>query len=64
VHDWCVGIDAAVAQKGPVAAGVFEDAQIDLSDEDVLFVMRRLGDCCAAGGSVATPMAPYAALAP
>src|ERR1700739_194606 len=48
-HDGAVGVDAAVAQEGPVAARVFEQAQVDFADEDLFLVMGRLGDNAAKG---------------
>ena len=44
LRDGRVRIDAAVAQKGPVAARVFNQAEVDLADQNLLCVMRGLGD--------------------
>src|ERR1700761_3260338 len=49
LHDGLVGVDAAVAQEGPVAARVFEQAQVDLADEDLFLVVRGLGNDAAEG---------------
>ena len=35
-----VAIDAAVAEEGPVAAGVFEEFGVDLGDEDLFLIVR------------------------
>ena len=38
--DAAVGVDAAVAQEGPVAPGLFERVGIALRDQDLFAVMR------------------------
>src|ERR1700738_2320894 len=55
--DGRIGIDAAVAQEGPVAAGVFKQRHIDLADEDLFFFVRGLGDDAAkrVGNETAAP---------
>ena len=47
--DAAVGVDAAVAQEGPVAAGVFEQGAVDFGDEDFFAVVRGLRDDAAEG---------------
>src|SRR5579872_3692472 len=39
-----VGVDAAVAQEGPVAAYVFERLHIHVADKDFLAIMRGFGE--------------------
>src|SRR5882762_1700161 len=39
-----VSVDSAVAQEGPIAADVLNAGQIDLANEDLLFVVRSLSD--------------------
>jgi hypothetical protein len=39
-----VAVDAAVAQKRPVAADLFYRAQVDFRYEDFFFIVRSLGD--------------------
>src|SRR6476646_12087574 len=42
--DAAVAVNAAVAQKGPVTADIFQVFQIALANQDLLFVMRRLNN--------------------
>src|SRR5947208_630635 len=49
LRDWRVGVNAAVAKKGPVAARVLEQRKIDFSDDELLFFVRGLGDDAAEG---------------
>ena len=49
MDDWLVGVDAAVAEKWPVAAGIFEQAQIDFGDQDLFLVVGGFGDDAAEG---------------
>src|SRR5581483_3432309 len=42
--DAAVGVDAAVAQEGPVAAGLLDQSEINLAYQDLLGIMRGLGD--------------------
>src|SRR5712692_9321219 len=44
IQDGLIGIDAAVAEKRPVAARVFTFCGIAFDDEDFFFVVRGLGD--------------------
>ena len=44
-----VGVDAPVAEKRPVAAGVFEEFGVDFGDEDLFLIVRGLGDDPAEG---------------
>ena len=39
-----IGIDAAVAQEGPVAPCFFNQVQVDLAQQDFLSIVRRLRD--------------------
>ena len=43
-RDGLVGIDAAVAEKGPVATRLLDEMRIDFADENLLFVVRGLGN--------------------
>src|SRR5256885_4594031 len=43
IQDWTVGVDAAVAEKGPVAPRVFAFCGVAFDDEDFFFVIRRFG---------------------
>ncbi len=47
--DALIGVDAAVAKEGPVAAGVFEKLAVDFGEEDLFFVVRGLGEDAAEG---------------
>src|SRR5258708_5933173 len=47
--DALVGVDAAIAEEGPVAAGVFEQFEVDLRGEDLFLVVAGLGDDAAEG---------------
>ncbi len=47
--DGRVGVDAAVAQEGPVAARVFKEREIDFAEEDFFRIVRGLGDDAAEG---------------
>ena len=47
--DALVGVYAAVAEEGPVAAGVLEELAVNLCDEDLFFVVGGLGDDAAEG---------------
>src|SRR6266478_9878891 len=38
--DGSVGVDAAIAQEGPIAANLFQMAQVNLAKQDFFFVMR------------------------
>src|SRR5436309_14152731 len=38
--DGSVGVDAAIAEEGPIAANLFQMAQVNFADQDFLFVMR------------------------
>src|SRR6266404_172369 len=49
IQDWRVGVDAAVAQKRPIAARVFAFRGIALDDQDFFFVARSLGENLAEG---------------
>src|SRR6201999_664035 len=44
-----VGVDAAIAEKRPVAARVFEQRKVDLADQDLFRVVRGFGDDAAEG---------------
>src|SRR5579883_2061279 len=39
-----VAIDTAVAEEWPVAAGVLDDLEIHLAEQDLLFVVRGFGN--------------------
>ena len=41
--DAFVGVDAAVAEEGPVLAGDFDEFGVEVGDEDLFFVVRGLG---------------------
>jgi hypothetical protein len=47
--DGRVGVDAAVAQKGPVAARFFNQRAIDFAEHDFLGIVAGLGDDAAEG---------------
>src|SRR6267142_4352530 len=47
--DGGITINAAIAQKGPVAPNVFEGTQIYFADQDFLFIMRGLRNNSAKG---------------
>src|SRR4029077_20799302 len=49
VRDGRVAVDAAVAQEGPVAANVFELAQVDFGREDFFLIVRALRKNAAEG---------------
>src|SRR5437899_575393 len=49
VQDWRVRVDAAVAQKGPIAARVFAFCGVALDDEDFFLVVRSFGENLAEG---------------
>src|SRR2546425_8789438 len=38
--DGSVGVDAAVAQEGPIASSLFQVAQVNFADQDFFFVVR------------------------
>src|SRR5713226_6935762 len=38
--DGSVGVDAAIAQEGPIAANLFQVAQVNFAEQDFFFVMR------------------------
>src|SRR5206468_3265866 len=42
--DLGVAVDTAVAQEGPVAAGVFNRGQVDFTDQNLFLVVRSFGD--------------------
>jgi hypothetical protein len=44
IQDWRVGVDAAVAQKRPVAPRVFAFRRIALDNENFFLVVRGLGE--------------------
>ncbi len=44
VQDGLVGVDAAVAEEGPVAAGFFALGGITFDDENFFFVVRGFGE--------------------
>ena len=39
-----IGVDSAVAKKGPVLAGDLDVAEVEVGDEDLLAIVRGLGD--------------------
>lgn len=39
-----VGVDAAVAEKGPVLARGFDEGGIEIGGEDLFFIVRGLGE--------------------
>ena len=49
VCDRPIGVDATVAQEGPVAANVFQCFQIHIADENLLAVVRGFGEHSAEG---------------
>src|SRR5580698_2530070 len=44
IGDGSVAVDAAVTQKRPVAANVFERANVHFAQQNLFFIMRCLGD--------------------
>src|ERR1700730_16861223 len=44
VGDVGIAVDAAVAQEGPVASDVFQNAEVDLAHQNFLVVVRGLSD--------------------
>src|SRR5258707_14872509 len=44
IQNGAVGVDAAVAEEGPVAACVFAFCRVALDDEDFLFIVGGFGD--------------------
>src|SRR6516165_1592885 len=48
-RDGRIGVDAAVAKKGPVAARIFEKPKIDLAHDDLFLFMRGLGEDASEG---------------
>ena len=44
-----VGVDAAVAEEGPVLAGDFDEFGVEVGDEDLFFVVGGLGEDAAEG---------------
>src|SRR5712692_11582303 len=49
VEDGMVGVDAAIAQKGPITAGFFALCGVSFDDEDFFFVVRSFGNDLAEG---------------
>jgi hypothetical protein len=43
IADWGIRVDAAVAQKRPVAADVFEGLQVDVAHQNFFAVVRGFG---------------------
>ena len=52
-----VGVDAAVAEEGPVLAGDFDEFGVQVGDQDLFFVVAGLGEDAAegVGDEAATP---------
>src|ERR1700704_2710606 len=47
--DGSVGVDAAIAKEGPVAADVFQVVQVHFAEQNHFFVVRRFGYHAAKG---------------
>lgn len=47
--DALVGVDAAIAEEGPVAAGIFEEFEVYFGGEDFFLVVAGLGEDAAEG---------------
>ena len=49
LRDAAVGVDAPVAEEGPVTAGLFDQRGVDLGDENFFGVVRGFGKDAAEG---------------